>query len=84
MDRHGEQLKVSTGINMLHIPFSGMAQIAPELITGRIDVAFLPYYVAASLAESCQVRVLANLDPERINKVPPIQDDIQNFRRAPT
>jgi tripartite-type tricarboxylate transporter receptor subunit TctC len=83
---NGEQLKVAAAIDMLHVPFNGLGQITPELIAGRINVAFLPLNVAIPLADASQARILANLDAGEGTSaagLPSILETLPNFRRAP-
>ena len=38
----GEKFSQSLKVNMLHVPYKGVAQVIPDLIGGQIDMAFLP------------------------------------------
>ena len=80
---NGELFKTAAGIDLLHVPYNGVAQIVPELLAGRIDVAFLTIGTAQSLLDTGKVRMLAGLDPERTGDMPSILETLPGFRRAP-
>lgn len=82
----GELFKAAAGVDLLHVPYKGIAQILPELVGGRIDVAFPGVTSAAAHIASGKVRVLAVLDAkryERMPDVPSIVDTLPGFRQAP-
>jgi tripartite-type tricarboxylate transporter receptor subunit TctC len=61
----GEYFKSMAGIDMLHVPYKGDAQMVTDLLGGQVDmafgtaVAFLPY------VKSGKVRALAVTNPKR-------------------
>lgn len=57
-----EQIKVSAGIDMQHVPFQGAGPVATELLAGRIDASIL-----APLGpwKGDQVKVLAMMSAQR-------------------
>ena len=37
----GEVLKIRAGIDLIHVPYKGFGPILPDLVAGRIDLAFI-------------------------------------------
>ena len=82
----GELLKGAAGIDMLHVPFKGIAQIVIELVAGRIDVTFPGMGSIGPHAASGKARILAVLGATRFSRlpdVPSITDTLPGFRPAP-
>jgi tripartite-type tricarboxylate transporter receptor subunit TctC len=82
----GELFKAAAGIELLHVPYKGVAQIMPELAAGRIDIAFPGIGGAASIIAAGRARVLAVLDANRFPKlpdVPSISETLPGFRETP-
>ena len=75
----GELLKVKAGIDMLHVPFKGIAQMMPELLAGRVDlsIAPLPGLIGQQIA-SGNVRVLGIASAKRTPQLP----DVPTFAEA--
>jgi tripartite-type tricarboxylate transporter receptor subunit TctC len=82
----GELFKSAAGIDMVHIPYKGIAQIMPELATGRIEVAFPGIGSAANILSAGKARILAVLDSNRYARMPDlpsITETLPGFRHAP-
>ena len=82
----GELFKAAAGIDMLHVPYKGIAQIIPELVSGRIDAAFPGMGSIGPHLASGKARVLAVLGATRfarLPEVPSIIDTLPHFRPAP-
>ena len=82
----GELFKLAAGIDMLHVPYKGVAQIMPELMAGRVDIAFAGLGFVATTIASGKVKALAVLDSKRyarLPNVPSIAETLPNFRSAP-
>lgn len=54
-----EQLKAMAGINLLHVPYKGMAQATTDLVGGQVDSAIQGVVAVIPFAKTGQVRVLA-------------------------
>lgn len=54
-----EQLKAMTGMNLLHVPYKGMAQATTDLVGGQVDTAIQGVVAVIPFAKTGQVRVLA-------------------------
>lgn len=66
----GELFKVSTGIDIVHVPFRGSAAAVTDLAAGRIEVMFDPLVVPQ--AGGGKVKVLASLTHKRTAGQPDI------------
>lgn len=74
----GEYLNRQAGIDILHVPYKSTAAWVPDMMAGRLPVAFGPPSLAKSLAESGKVRVLAVTGTARS----PLLPDIPTFAEA--
>jgi len=54
-----ELLKLTSKIDLTHIPYSGSAGAVRDLVGGHVSAMFLPIHTALPLAESGQIRILA-------------------------
>jgi tripartite-type tricarboxylate transporter receptor subunit TctC len=66
----GEMFKQAAGIDLTHVPYKGTAQILPDILDGRIDMALdsLPAYLTH--IKSGKVRALAVASRERSPVMP--------------
>jgi tripartite-type tricarboxylate transporter receptor subunit TctC len=80
----GELVKMSAGIDMVHVPYKGSPQTLADLIANQIQVTFgganiLPH------VKSGKVRILAHLDSRRINpEIPAITETLPAYRKLPS
>ncbi len=82
----GELFKLAAGIDLLHVPYKGVAQIIPEVMAGRVDVAFAGLSFVSPGLQSAKLKVLAVLDPNRYPRlpdVPSVTETLPGFRSAP-
>ena len=82
----GELVKATAGIDMLHVPYKGIAQIVPELVAGRIDAAYPGIGSVIPHVASGKVRMLAVLATARFVRqpdLPSITETLPGFRPAP-
>jgi tripartite-type tricarboxylate transporter receptor subunit TctC len=54
-----EQLKLQTGIDILHVPFKGGAQAYPELMAGRIDLLLDPVFGTYRYVKAGKMKAIA-------------------------
>ncbi len=60
-----ELLKLSAGIDIVHVPYKGSAQAENDLIAGVIPTMFLPIHVALPKIRAGQIKVLGESLKER-------------------
>ena len=60
-----EYFNSRAGITMLHVPFKGQGQIVPELLAGRVDLAFLAISSVTQHLKTGKVRGIAVAGKER-------------------
>ena len=60
-----ELFKAETNIFMLHVPYKGTAGYVQDLLSGEINVGFLPVHVAQGFVSSGRLNALAVGSPKR-------------------
>jgi tripartite-type tricarboxylate transporter receptor subunit TctC len=73
-----EMLKLRSGVDMLHVPYKGMAQGIPDLLEGRIQLVITGLPAVATQLKSGKLRVLATTESRRTALNP----DIPTFAEA--
>ncbi|WP_326541003.1 tripartite tricarboxylate transporter substrate binding protein [Pseudorhodoferax sp.] len=68
----GELFKVMTSVDMLHVPYKGVAPAELDLMAGNIDLMFDSISTAAPLAEAGKLRAIAVTGMQRLNALPGI------------
>ena len=53
------------GVSLLHVPFKGQGQIVPEIVAGRVDMAFLAISSVIQFLPGGKVRALATAGAQR-------------------
>jgi tripartite-type tricarboxylate transporter receptor subunit TctC len=78
----GEYLR-SQGIDMLHVPYKGLAPVMTDLASGQIDVAISNLTTTLSLAKDGRVKLLAVARNDRYEgtpDIPSIKEALPNFK----
>src|SRR5690606_30128946 len=68
----GEHLKRMAGIDMLFVPYKGTGALMPDLLAGRLDVAFDNVLVLTQYVKSGQLRALAVTGAKRSVVMPDV------------
>jgi len=66
----GELLQRAAGIELLHVPYKGAAQILLDLVAGHLPLGFDFAVTSEPLAKAGKLKVLAVLGPRRIAVLP--------------
>lgn len=85
MHLNAEVFKNESSTDLTHIPYKGAAVFIPDLITGRLDVAFSTLGTLAPQVADKKLVALAILDSRTLNAlpgVPSINDSLPNFRKV--
>jgi tripartite-type tricarboxylate transporter receptor subunit TctC len=85
----GESLKMATGIDIVHIPYSGgnAALAQNDLLTGRLDIYFPSYTNLRQHIGGGKVKLLAVTDTVRFSRlpeVPAVSDAVPGYRHVPS
>lgn len=67
-----EMLKVKTGIDMLHVPYSGQPQAVQDLLGGRIQAMALTMTLALPLVKEGKLKALAITSESRSDALPDV------------
>lgn len=73
-----ERLQSLTGLQLVHVPFKGIAQALQETAAGRLDVTLTTFGTAGALLQSGRVRALAVVGKQRH----PLLPDVPTFSEA--
>jgi len=68
----GEMFKVATGVDLLHVPYKGVAQALTDLLGGRIDLMFDAFAQYEPHLQSGKLRALAVANPTRLARLPDV------------
>ena len=67
-----EMFKNLTGTNLLHVPYKGTAPAVTDLISGQVQLMFLPVHVSLPHVKAGRMRALAIASPERHPTAPDV------------
>ena len=66
----GELLRLTTGVDVLHVPYKGSAPAITDLLAGQVQIMFDSPSVLLPHVEANRIRLLAVTSPRRMNQVP--------------
>jgi tripartite-type tricarboxylate transporter receptor subunit TctC len=66
----GEMLKLTTGADIVHVPYKGSAPVLTDLIAGQVQMYFDSAFFLLPHIQSGKVRVLAVADESRLRELP--------------
>lgn len=66
----GELFAGQTGVNLLHVPFTGAGQAATELIGGRVQIMFVGLPPVLGHVKAGRMKILGVAEPERSRFLP--------------
>src|SRR5215471_8605841 len=78
---YGELFKTMTGIEMAAVQYRGVGSALPDLMSGRLDVIFLPVATAVGQINAAKVRALGVTSSKRVAVLPdvPIGDTVAGY-----
>jgi tripartite-type tricarboxylate transporter receptor subunit TctC len=79
---YGELFRAMTGIDMVAAQYRGVAEALPDLLSGRLDVIFLPVATAVGQVREGKLRALGVTSSTRVGAladVPPIADTVAGY-----
>jgi tripartite-type tricarboxylate transporter receptor subunit TctC len=68
----GEMLKTETGVEILHVPYRGVAQAITDVVGGQVDTAFSSVPSVLQIIRDGQVRALAVSSANRVAVAPDV------------
>jgi len=68
----GEMFKVAAGVDLLHVPYKGVAQALTDVLGGRIDLMFDAFAQYEPHLQSGKLRALAVANPTRLARLPAV------------
>lgn len=77
-----EMLQRQLGLQLVHVPYKGGGDVVPDLLAGRVDMAFMDGTLAVVNLQSGKLRALGTTLARRtalIDGVPPIADTVAGF-----
>jgi tripartite-type tricarboxylate transporter receptor subunit TctC len=82
----GEQIRLLTGIEWVHVPYKGGTQALMDTITGQVHVNFAALSTAVAHAKSRKVRILGVNNAQRyhvIPDVPTVSEQVPGYQPPP-
>ena len=79
----GEAFKATTGIDLTHVPYKGLAPSMTAVVAGEISGAVMSITVAAPQVRAGRARILAIIEDRRYPKMPDIptlRESVPEFR----
>ena len=83
----GEQIKLLTGANFVHLPYKASAQALLDTVAGQIPATFSIYSVTVPQIQAGKVRVLAVVSDKRVPQlpdVPTVAEIVPGFEEPPS
>ena len=63
---------LAAGVQMTHVPYKGIQQVAPDLVSGSVHLTFNALGPLAQFVQSARVKMLATTGPRRIAQIPDV------------
>jgi tripartite-type tricarboxylate transporter receptor subunit TctC len=65
-----EDFRMRTGLDMVHVPFRGTAEMVPELLSNRVQLTFADTTIMQPHVDSGKMRLLAVSSRKRLRQLP--------------
>jgi len=66
----GEQFRVATGLDLVHVPYGGSGQVITSVAAGNTPIGFAALSAAVPLIQDGKLRALAVMSKQRSQAVP--------------
>jgi tripartite-type tricarboxylate transporter receptor subunit TctC len=76
---------LAAGVQMTHVPYKGIQQVAPDLVSGAVHLTFNAFGPLAQFVQGGRVKMLATTASRRLPQLadlPPIAETIPTFEAA--
>jgi len=83
----GELFNQTAGVELVHVPYKGVAPAMTDVVAGQILVNFTAVADAMTNTRAGKVRMLAVLEPKRypgLPEVPTVTETLSGFQKPPT
>ncbi len=80
----GELFHQTTGVELVHVPYKGVAPAVADLVGGHIPMVFTSISAVQPYEKGGQIKTLAILEPERfaaMKDIPSISETVPAFRK---
>ncbi len=67
-----EKFKLATGIDVVHVPYTGASSVVPDLMSGRVNYYFAPITPVIPLIRDGKLRALAVSSGRRSSQLPEV------------
>jgi tripartite-type tricarboxylate transporter receptor subunit TctC len=81
----GELLKIMAGIDMVHVPYRGVASAATDLLGGQVDVLFDPVPSSIGYVRSGKLKALAVTTKQRVpslSETPSLAETVPGYEAS--
>lgn len=68
----GEAFKVATGVDLLHVPYKGAAEVIQAIVSGQLDAVFTSPYQGMQYIKEGKMRALGTSAPKRMAQLPDV------------
>jgi tripartite-type tricarboxylate transporter receptor subunit TctC len=73
----GELYAMMAGVKLLHVPYKGVPQALPDLLSGQVDLMWADSYTGISQLKAGRVKALATTGSERMRSAPNVPTTIE-------
>jgi tripartite-type tricarboxylate transporter receptor subunit TctC len=68
----GEMFRMATGLDMVHVPYTGAAPALTDVLSGQVQMTFTTYISAQGMLAAGQMKALGVASKERLKIVPDV------------
>jgi tripartite-type tricarboxylate transporter receptor subunit TctC len=82
-----ELFKQAAGVDIVHVPYKGIAPAATDLAVGRVEVGLMGYTNFRPFLAEGKLKLLAVLDPKRyarLPEIPALAEILPSFKKTPS